>query len=182
MKKYILILAVAFFRIPIYGQIYLAKTCEIAFFSASPLENIEAINTSSKPLLNIATNDVQVKISMSGFIFKKPLMQEHFNENYAESEKFPNAIFKGKINEKIDFSKDGEYKATVTGPLELHGVTKERTIEGAIIVKDGLINLQGKFNIHIADHGIKVPSLYVKNIAEDVMVKINASLEPFKKK
>jgi len=159
----------------------MAKTCEISFFSASPLENIKAINKAAKPLINTATGDVQIKIVISAFVFEKPLMQEHFNENYMESEKFPNAFFKGKINEKIDFTKDGEHKVTVTGKLNIHGVDKDRTIDGIVSVKGNQLIISSKFNVHIADHGIKVPSLYVQNIAEDLEVKIDATLEPFKK-
>ena len=161
------------------AQIFISKTSEISFFSESPLENIEAVNKVAKPILNVATGDIQVKIPIIAFKFPKPLMEEHFNENYMESEKFPNTIFKGKINEKPDLTKDGEYKVTVTGNLEMHGVTKEITIDGTITVKEGQLIIQSKFNIHVADYKIKVPSLYVKNIAEDVQVKINATLEPF---
>lgn len=164
-----------------FSQIYIAKTCEISFFSASPLEDIQAINKACKPIINTSTNDVVMKIAMSAFQFEKPLMQEHFNENYMESEKFPNAIFKGKINEKMDWTKDGDYKVTVTGKLNIHGVEKDRTIDGLVKIKGQEINISTKFNIHIADHGIKVPTLYVQNIAEDVEVKLNAVLEPFKK-
>lgn len=165
----------------LYAQIYMAKTCEISFFSAAPLENIEAMNKAAKPLINTATNDVQIKVVITGFVFEKPLMQEHFNENYMESEKFPNAIFKGKINETIDWKKDGEYKVAVTGKMNMHGVEKDITMNGIVTVKGTQIMISSKFNIHIADYGIKVPSLYVQNIAEDVEVKINATLEPFKK-
>ena len=165
-----------------YSQIYLANNCTISFFSASPLENIEAINKAAKPIINTSTGDVQIKIAMNGFVFDSPLMQEHFNENYVETEKYPNCVFKGKINETVDWVKDGEYKVTVTGILSLHGVDKERKLEGTITVKGTEISLSTKFNIHIADHDVKVPSLYAKNIAEDVEVKLNATLEPFKKK
>lgn len=181
MKKIFSLIIAAFVSAGVFAQIYMAKNCEISFFSAAPLENIEAVNKAAKPLINTATGDVQIKIAISAFVFEKPLMQEHFNENYMESEKFPNAIFKGKINEKVDFSKDGEYKVTVTGKLNIHGVEKDRTINGIIVVKGSQIMISSKFNIHIADHGIKVPSLYVQNIAEDVEVKLNATLEPFKK-
>ena len=109
-------------------------------------------------------------------------MQEHFNENYVETEKFPNAIFKGKINEKVDWTKDGETKVTVTGKLNMHGVEKDRTIDGKVTVKGSVIIISTKFFIHIVDYNIKVPSHYVKNIAEDVEVKLDASLEAFKKK
>jgi hypothetical protein len=165
----------------LFSQIYIAKTSEISFFSASPLEDIQAVNKATKPIINTATNDVQMKISISAFQFEKPLMQEHFNENYMESEKFPNAVFKGKINEKIDWTKDGEHKVTVTGKMNIHGIEKERTIDGLVKIKGQEIIISSKFMIHIADHGIKVPSLYVQNIAEDVEVKLNATLEPYKK-
>lgn len=182
MKRLLLLSAGFVLSLNLSAQIYLANNCTISFFSASPLENIEAINKAAKPILNTATGDVQVKIAMNAFVFEKPLMQEHFNENYVESEKYPNAVFKGKINEKVDLTKDGEYKVTVTGTLSLHGVDKERKLEGLITVKGSEITLATKFNIHIADHNIKVPSLYVQNIAEDVEVKLNATLEPYKKK
>lgn len=194
MKKLALLLLFASLSINSFAQYYMASSCEISFFSETPMENIEAVNTAAKPILNIATNDIQVKISIAAFVFKKPLMEEHFNENYMETDKkgakddkgndtYPNkyAIFKGKIDDKIDFTKDGEYKVTVTGKLDMHGVVKDRTLEGKIVIKDGKINLESKFNIHIADHNIKVPSLYVKNIAEDVAVSVKATLEPFKK-
>lgn len=181
MKKFILLLILAFTVRLSDAQIYIAKTCEISFFSASPIENIEALNKACKPIINTATNDVQMRIAINAFVFDKPLMQEHFNEDYMESDKFPDAVFKGKINEPVDWSKDGEYKVTVTGKLTIHGVEKERTIDGTVSVKGDEITITGKFNIHIADHNIKVPSLYIKNIAEDVEVKLNAVLYPFKK-
>jgi polyisoprenoid-binding protein YceI len=181
MRTFALLLIAAFSTTSISAQIFLAKACEISFFSSSPLENIEAVNKASKPMINTATNDVQIKIVISAFQFEKPLMQEHFNENYMESEKFPNAFFKGKINEKIDWTKDGDHKVTVTGKLTIHGVDKDRTIDGTLSIKGNTIVISSKFNVHIADHGIKVPSLYIQNIAEDVEVKLNATLEPFKK-
>lgn len=181
MKKIILFSIALVISPLVEAQIYMAKSCEISFFSSSPLEDIQAINKAAKPIVNTATSDVAVKIVISGFQFEKPLMQEHFNENYMESEKFPNATFKGKINEKIDWTKDGEHKVTVTGKLMIHGVEKDRTINGIVKIKGQEITISSKFNVHIADHGIQVPSLYVQNIAEDVEVKLNAVLEPYKK-
>jgi len=181
MKKVLVSVMAVAFSTGMFAQIFIAKTCEISFFSASPLENIEAVNKACKPIINTATNDIQMKIVVSAFQFDKPLMQEHFNENYMESEKFPNAVFKGKINEKIDWAKDGEYKVTVTGKLLVHGVEKDRTVDGTVKIRGQEITISSKFNIHIADHGIQVPSLYVQNIAEDVETKINAVLEPYKK-
>lgn len=181
MKKVLLSLTALVFSTSMFAQIFMAKTCEVSFFSASPLENIEAINKAAKPLINTATNDVQIKIVNTAFIFEKPLMQEHFNENYMESDKYPNTIFKGKINEKIDWTKDGENKVTVTGKMSMHGVDKDITFDGVVTIKGGEITIAAKFKVHIADYGVKVPSLYIQNIAEDVDVKLHAVLAPFKK-
>ncbi len=180
-KKLLLSFTVVAISSSIFAQIYVAKTCEVSFFSASPLENIEAIAKAPKTFLNTSTNDVQIQITNTAFMFEKPLMQEHFNENYMESEKYPNTIFKGKINEKVDFTKDGEHKVTVTGKMSMHGVDKDITINGVVKVKAGEITISSTFKVHVADYKIKVPSLYIQNIAEDVDVKLNAVMGPIKK-
>jgi polyisoprenoid-binding protein YceI len=180
MKSLLLILS-AFFCLTSYSQVYLSKSCEITFFSEAPLENIEAKNTAAVPVLSTSTNDLQVKIPIKGFKFKNALMEEHFNEEYLESDKFEHAIFKGKINEKIDYTINGKNEVSVTGKLEMHGVTREITIKGTLTVADGKILLDSKFNIHVADYKIEVPNMYVQNIAEDVAVTVKATLEPFKK-
>jgi hypothetical protein len=165
----------------LHAQIYMAKSSDISFSAPTPIEDIAATNTATKPLLNTATGDLQMKIAMTAFIFEKPLMQEHFNENYVESEKFPYAFFKGKLNDKIDFTKDGEYKTTATGKLTIHGVEKDRTIDGIIKVKGTEVTLTAVFKVAFADHGIIIPALYSGVIPPEAEVKINAQLEPFKK-
>lgn len=154
----------------------------ISFFSKAPLEDIEAVNKKVTIVLKTTTNDVQFGVTMLNFKFSKPLMEEHFNENYVESDKYPICTFKGKINETIDYSKDGEYKVTVKGTMDLHGVAKEAEIPGTLTVKGGNILLNSKFRIKVADYKIKVPSMYVQNIAEEVDVTVNGTLEPFVKK
>lgn len=154
----------------------------ITFFSKSPLENIEASNRKVTIVLKTTTNDIQFGVTMLSFKFASSLMEEHFNENYVESDKYPTCTFRGKINETVDYTKDGEYKVTVKGTLDLHGVTKEIEVPGTITVKGNTITVNSKFNIKIADYKIKVPSMYVQNIAEEVEVTVNGSLEPFAKK
>ena len=165
----------------VLAQIYMAKTCEISFSAPTPVEDIEGVNTVTKPLLNITTGDLQMKILMTAFIFEKPLMQEHFNENYVESEKFPYAFFKGKIDQKIDYTKDGDYKVTATGKLTIHGVEKNRTIEGVVTVKGKEIKLSSAFKVTFADHEVVIPALYTGVIPPDAQAKITALLEPYKK-
>lgn len=180
-KRLLFLVPFSFFGGTLLAQIYMAKTCEISFSAPTPVEDIAAINSVSKPLLNTATGDLQMKIVMTAFIFEKPLMQEHFNENYVESEKFPFAFFKGKVDQKVDYSKDGEYKVTATGKLTIHGVEKNRTIEGVINVKGKEIKLSSSFKVTFADHDVVIPALYSGVIPPDAQIKFTALLEPFKK-
>ncbi len=183
MKKVILILSVAC-SLSVNAQMFKGKAdgSTVSFFSKSPLEDIEAVNKNPVLVYNSTTGDFQSAIVMTKFKFKAALMEEHFNENYVESEKYPSAVFKGKVNEKIDWTKEGENKVTVTGKLDLHGVTKDVTLEGTITKKGNDLIVNCTFKIKVADYNIKVPSLYVKNIAETVDVTINSIMEPFVKK
>ena len=156
-----------------------AEATTISFFSKAPLEDIDAVNKKATVVLKTTTNDIQFGVALLSFKFPKPLMEEHFNENYVESAKYPTSVFKGKINETIDYKKDGENKVTVKGTLDLHGVIKEIEVPGTIIVKGNLIIVHSTFKIKVTDYKIKVPSMYVQNIAEEVDVTINAILEPF---
>lgn len=179
MKKMIFALALLAFGYA-KAQIYVSKSCEISFFSSAPLENITAVDKATKPLLNTANGEVKFKITIKGFTFEKQLMQEHFNENYMESEKYPYAEFKGNINEKVDYTKDGTTDVTVTGKMTIHGVEKERTIKGKITVKGKEITIECKFDVALKDHNITVPELMFQKIAETVEVKVNAVLVPLK--
>src|ERR1035437_2687843 len=181
-KKIFLITILSFGCMILKAQIYMGKTCEISFFSKGPIEDIYAINKSSKPILNTATNDVAIKITIKGFEFDDKLMEEHFNEKYLESDTYPYAIFTGKINEKIaDFKKDGTYKVTVTGKLTMHGVEREITIKAVATVKDEIIIFESKFFIALKDYKIEVPRLVAQNIAEQVEVTIKGTLAEYKK-
>lgn len=166
------------------AQIYTAKkgSTAVSFYSEAPLENIEATSKVATIVLQSATNDLQIRIPIQSFKFKNGLMEEHFNENYMESDKYPNCEFKGKINETVDYSRDGETKVTVTGKMDMHGVTRDVTLDGTITKTGDDIKLFSKFKVKVADYNIKVPSMYVQNIAEVVDVTFNTELEPYKKK
>lgn len=180
-KKLIFLLVLTVGFVQLKAQIYMGKTSEIVFFSKGPIEDITAKNNTARPILNTATNEVAVKVTIKGFEFEKKLMEEHFNEKYMESDKYPYAIFSGKINEAIDFKKEGIYKITVTGKLTIHGVEKERTIEGTLTIKGAEIAFDSKFNVALKDHKIEIPTLVAQNIAEVVDVTIKTSLIEFKK-
>jgi hypothetical protein len=163
------------------SQIYVGDKCKISFFSATALENIDATNSVAKPVFNPKTGDFVVKAQQTAFIFKSAFMQEHYNENYVESEKFPYATFKGKVKETIDYTKNGTHPVTVEGNLDMHGVELPRTINGTVTIKDGIITMDSKFDVKVADHKIKVPSLYVEKIAENIQVTFHAEMIVFKK-
>lgn len=182
MNKILLVLIFAFTSFFAHAQIYLGKTCEVSFFSDGPVEDISAVNKSTKPILNSAKSEIAVKVTIKGFDFEKELMEEHFNEKYMESDKFPYATFTGKINEPIDYKKDGITKVTVTGKLNMHGVEKERTIDGNVTIKGGEVIIGSKFIVSLKDHNITIPTIVVQNVAELIEVKINATLTEFKSK
>jgi polyisoprenoid-binding protein YceI len=183
MKKILIVFALLF-SLGGNSQIYTAKAnaTSISFYSEAPLENIEAVNKSASIVLKTTTSEIQMSVSIQNFKFKNALMEEHFNENYMETVKYPKCVFKGKINEAIDYNKEGENKVTVTGKMELHGVTKDVTMDGTLTKMGTELKLYSKFKIKVADYNIKVPSMYVKNIAETVDVTFNTVLEPFQKK
>lgn len=158
-------------------DLYKATDGEISFFSEAPVENISAINKDVKALINAKNNEVAFIVTNVGFKFEKPLMEEHFNENYMESHKYKVSVFKGKIIDEIDFTKDGTYEVTAKGTLDIHGVTVEREIKGTLTISNGKINLTTEFDVALKDHKIKIPKVVVKNIAEVIKVTVNINFE-----
>ena len=178
MKKYsILLLFLGMFLFSYSQEIYKATSGEISFFSETPIEDIDATNKLVKALISTTKNEVVFITTIIGFHFKKPLMEEHFNENYMESDKYKTALFKGNMEGDVDYTKDGEYVVKAKGILNIHGVDREREIDGKIMIKDGEITLLVEFNIKLADHNIEVPKLIMTKIAETVNVKMNVNFE-----
>ncbi len=164
------------------GQKYFTKTGHISFYSDTPLEKIEGHNKSSNCVLDLATGKLEFGTLIKGFQFEKALMQEHFNENYMESNKFPKATFKGQISDytKVDVSKNGKIPVKVTGDLTIHGVTKKVTTDAILNVVNGKIETSATFNILVADYGIAIPGLVKDQIAKSVKIKVNATLDALK--
>jgi polyisoprenoid-binding protein YceI len=159
------------------GKFY-TKTGKITFFSTTPVENIEAINKSVVTLLDTKSGDLQFAVLMKGFEFKKALMQEHFNKDYVESDKFPKGEFKGQIinNADINYTTNGTYPAKAKGKLTIHGVTKDIETSGTITVKDGKLTLNAVFTTLVADYNITVPKLYRDNISKSIKITVDCTL------
>jgi polyisoprenoid-binding protein YceI len=161
------------------AQKYITKNGYIKFFSDAPLEKIEAHNRQVNAALDATTGDFVFKVLMKSFEFEKALMQEHFNENYVESDKYPNATFLGKITniKGIAFEKDGVYPATVDGKLTIHGVTKPVSVKGTFEVKQGKVRGKATFQILLADYSISIPGAVVNNISKSVEISVDLALD-----
>jgi len=183
MKKLTLLIAIAIIAVNVNAQKIFTKTGQITFHSDAPMEEIEAENNKATSVIDQKTGNMQWAVLVKAFKFEKSLMEEHFNENYMESSKFPKATFKGKIAnlEAVDFNKDGEYTATIMGSLSMHGETKDIKTTATFNIKDGTITGTSEFEVLLADYKIEIPAVVADNISKTVLIKISASYEKLEK-
>lgn len=154
---------------------YMTRTGHIEFHSATPVENIHGDNDKVTSVWDATTGAIEFAVLIKAFTFEKALMQEHFNENYMESNTFPKALFKGTLKgvSSAQLATAGAYPVTVDGMLTIHGVEKPAKAEGTITVDGkGAIRAESKFQVKPADHDIKIPGAVRKNIAESIAVTV----------
>ena len=178
MKKILMGMLFSLSAIPAFTQIYICRNTDITFFSSAPIEDIKGESSTALSALNVETKEIYFKVPIRSFNFHSSLMQEHFNEDYLESDKFPYAEFNGKIIDNIDLTKPGTYKVTVEGILTIHNVSRPYTTKGSVDVKPEAITTHALFNIKPEDHGVKIPTLLTKNLAENVQVTVDATYHP----
>jgi hypothetical protein len=161
---------------------YFTKTGKVEFVSKAPLEDIEATNKTVAAVLDTKSGALQFSMQMKGFEFEKALMQQHFNDNYAESDKYPKAEFRGAIanNAAVNYSKDGSYPVTVKGKLTLHNVTKDVEVPGTIKIGGGKVDAASTFNIRLSDYKIAIPSAVKDKISNNIKIVVDTKLEPLK--
>ena len=159
---------------------YLTKNGAITFFSKAPVEDITADNNQVLSIIDASKGKMAISILMKSFMFKKALMQEHFNENYVESDKFPKATFKGDII-NFDAVNDTASKTKVKGILTIHGVSKELTIEANMKRTGTAIIVDGDFIVNLDDFNVEIPAVVAKNIAKNIKVSFNFNHKPYKK-
>lgn len=174
-----------FFTLTFYsGQaqnLYFTRTGNISFFSEEVIENIEAHNKQVSSFLNVNTGELVFSVPMKAFEFKKSLMQEHFNENYIESDKYPKSSFKGRIDniKTVNLQQDSIYKVKVNGLLTIHGITQPVNAEGTLEVKEGKIAAKSIFYVKPEDYAIEIPLLVRDHIAKNIQVTVNMNYEPY---
>jgi polyisoprenoid-binding protein YceI len=180
MKKIAGLLLLIFFCAGgVNAQKFVTKTGMIRFYSDAPAEKIEAINRQVNAALDVSTGSLVFNVLMKSFTFEKALMQEHFNEKYVESDKFPTATLVGTvINIKdVNFAKNGSYPVIVEGKLTLHGVTKQITEKGTISVANGTVTAMSVINILLSDYGITIPDMVVSKLSNKIEITVNLVLD-----
>ena len=181
MKTFLFSLLIAIFvcNLTFSQERYYTRNGHIDFFSHAPLEDIKANNEQVAVFLTVSNGEISAAMLMKSFSFVKALMQQHFNESYIESDKFPRAEFEGRIIDfnKIDFKDGKAHNATAKGKITIHGVTKEIEIDGNLTFKGGKYLLNAVFILKPEDFEIEIPSSKRDNIAKEIRVTLEASLE-----
>jgi len=166
------------------AQKYLTRNGFIGFYSHAPVEDIRADNNQVASVIDTQTGEMVFQVLINSFHFQKALMQEHFNENYMESEKYPKAVFKGKITNlsSIDFSKNGTYDADTEGDLTIRDVTKKINAKGTIEILADSLKVDSKFTLAPEDYNIKIPAVVRDNIAKIIEVTVSMKYAPVENK
>ncbi len=158
----------------LFAQVYVSEKAHITFFSKASIEDISADSKTCQSAIEVKKREVAFKMNIRSFSFPNKTMEEHFNENYLHSSKFPTATFEGKIIEYVNLTKYGVYDVTVTGKLNIHGKEKPRTIKGKVTVAKGIVTLDANFKIPLVDHDIEIPKMMFSKIAEVIDVTVHS--------
>ncbi len=158
-----------------YGQRYFSRTGMVSFFSSTALEDIKADNNQVYVVIDVEKKQLAFSSLLKGFIFPKELMQEHFNENYVESDKYPKATFTGTFSGDVNIHKEGSYVIQVKGQLALHNVVKTVEVPATLEVKGGALIASAQFMVKPEDFQITIPSVVRNKIAKDVTIKVDAN-------
>lgn len=164
-------------------QTFHVTEAKISFRSDAPLEMIKASSNGVVGAIDTAKKDFLFRVAIKSFEgFNSRTQREHFNENYMQTEQYPEASFKGKIIEDVDFSKEGTFTVRAKGDLNIHGVIKERIIKSDLTIKNNTITLHSAFTVLLSDHNIPIPKVVYQKLANEIKVEVNTALQPRKKR
>jgi len=183
MKQMLIAVVLLVLTFPVFSQKrYFTKSGQISFAAGTGAEDIDGINKSTTSVFDATSGQIEFAVLVKGFEFKKALMQDHFNENYMESDKYPKSVFKGKIVniDKVNFQKDGSYPVTVKGVLDMHGIKKEVETTGTLKVTGETVHSDASFTVLLADYKIAIPSLVKDKVSQTVTIKINCNYNVLK--
>ncbi|CAN5828429.1 hypothetical protein BH11BAC4_BH11BAC4_07060 [soil metagenome] len=176
-KRIAFLLLLLFSTSHTFSQLFNSTVGIVSFRSDAPLELIKASSKEMRGKLDVAKKTFAFTVKVRSFDgFNSPLQKEHFNENYLESNQYPDAYFSGKIIEDIDFTTDGTYSVRAKGILFVHGVTQERIIKSSITIKNGNLKIVSNFTIQLIDHNIPIPKVVHEKLASEINVEVTADM------
>jgi hypothetical protein len=171
----LLILTVLPYAVP--AQHYQTTSGEVSFVSEAPLEIISAKSNKLRGVIDPQKNTFAFSVTVISFEgFNSPLQREHFNENYMETGRFPEASFRGKIIEDVDLMSPGTYEVRSKGQLSIHGVQREVIVRSTISVVGRNTHVKAELDVVLEDHDIKVPKIVNQKIASVIRVTVDADL------
>lgn len=166
------------------AQVFISKTGKVSFYSKAPLEDIEATSNETRSIYNIENGEVVAKVAMKSFHFANPLMEEHFNENYIESDKYPTAVFKGTVYDSsgTKMNNDGKFAMYVNGEMELRNIRKP--VQARVIIERSgdQLHVVSEFSIKLEDYDITIPGSVVMNISENISILFEADFDKMENK
>lgn len=178
-KLFMLILLGASVGVFAQGK-FIAKNAYISFYSSTPMEDILGESNEVVTILDSEKGEIIFQALMTTFHFKRALMEEHFNENYMESTKFPKSKFRGTIEGfNKDMLKSPVANIKITGQLNFHGVEKTITVQGTLGLENGILIASSKFKVTPEDFGITIPSLVRDKIGKEMEVTVKVNYVPF---
>lgn len=160
-------------------KIFVCRNGIVSFVSDAPLELIKASNTKLSGVLNITDRSFSFQVPVKAFDgFNSSLQKVHFNEDYLETELFPNSTFRGRIIEEVDLTIPGSYNVRAKGKLSIHGVEIDRIVRCDLTFTGNNIKVNSNFTVFIADHNISIPSILNQKIAKEVKVNVSFTFIP----
>jgi hypothetical protein len=172
MKRFLILLCTATFALQGSAQLMMTRSGIISFHSHTILEDIDAENKQVMAVIDAGKKNIAFSCMMKQFIFPRKLMQQHFNENYVESDKFPKATFSGTYTENIALDKDGVYQVNVRGRLTIHGVTRDIQVPATLEVAQGKVTGTTTFKLNPTDYDISIPFIVRDKIEKENTVKV----------
>lgn len=172
MKKILVMVWLLLAGSALYSQLYMAKNALVSFHSHTWLEDVDAVNKNAYAVIDMGKKNIAFSMMLKEFSFRKKLMQEHFNESYVESDKYPKSTFSGSYTGDVDPAKDGNYPLTVKGKITLHGVTKDVEVPATITVKNGIMTGVTTFKLNPKDFNISIPFIVRDKIEKENTVKV----------
>jgi hypothetical protein len=179
MKKYLFFMAMTIAVVG-HAQKYISEKTFVSFYSHATIEDIKAENKKASSVFDTTNGDIAFSVPIKDFVFAKTLMQEHFNEKYMETEKFPKSTFQGKII-GFDPAKKGKQSVKAEGKITLHGVTRDLDVPGTMEVQGNRILMKSVFVAKLVDYKITRPEIMFQKIAEQVEVTIDFTFKPYEK-